>query len=596
MRTITYYLNTNQVVESDTVYPNAFSADDNTTQLIFDFTGTACATWEKWLDLTMSDYTKDVRSLGNGAIVTFNLGAKHTKKGLLQINPYAKNGTDKHGFPIYKLTIERQLNNSTVDASAQQSMIDYFDARLTVKAVNTTTLGAGKSATASVTVEPDGATYTFGVPQGATGAKGDDVALFQNVLSNGNDLNIIGVGDSLMENATSWLGEFLKDYAEAKGFNLRHATYNYGASRFNAWESTYTAGAERHIRVTKTSGARAIPKTSVAWTSPDLDIVLRFSLDDWNSGEYKFIFARYPGAGNRCWYVSIGADNKLAFYWSPDGTNLVGNVHDVSVASNVDDTPYWYRFTLDADNGSGSYVATVYTSTDGAARTSVDTKTGTATTVFDSPTAQYAIGASSLANTGNTLGKFYEIRFHNGIGGTNILPQPISTFAQTQTDANNRSYVQGTPTIYLYNTAVGGLNVNSYVVNTNVLASMPKMYNALVVYSLSHNDNYLEGTSYLSTVESVITNIKAKIDYPIVCVAVQPPKNTPAQYIRSHAHRGQQLISMAHKNNYRVIDFSSAFIKSGTPLVDLLNADGVHPNTAGKVLMITTAYEHFNID
>lgn len=172
MRTITYYLATNQVIESDTIYPNAFSADDNTTQLIFDFTGTACATWDKWLDLTMSDYTKDVQSLGTGTIVTFNLGAEHTKKGLLQVNPYAKNGTDKHGFPIYKLTIERQLNNSTVDASAQQSMIDYFDDRLTVKAVSATTLAPGESATASVTTEADGTTYVFGIPQGATGAQG----------------------------------------------------------------------------------------------------------------------------------------------------------------------------------------------------------------------------------------------------------------------------------------------------------------------------------------------------------------------------------------------------------------------------------------
>lgn len=172
MRTITYYLNTNQVTESDTVYPNAFSADDNTTQLIFDFTGTACATWDKWLDLTMSDYTKDVQSLGTGTIVTFNLGAEHTKKGLLQVNPYAKNGTDKHGFPIYKLTIERQLNNSVVDASAQQSMIDHFDARLSVKAVTTTTLAPGADATASVTTEADGTTYAFGIPQGIQGIQG----------------------------------------------------------------------------------------------------------------------------------------------------------------------------------------------------------------------------------------------------------------------------------------------------------------------------------------------------------------------------------------------------------------------------------------
>jgi hypothetical protein len=169
MRTITYYLLTNQVVESDTVYPNAFSADDNTTQLIFDFTGTACATWAKWLDLTMSDYTKDTQSLGTGAIVTFNLGAEHTKKGMLQVNPYAKNGTDKHGFPIYKLSIERQLNNSVVDASAAQSMIDYFDSALTVKAVTTETLAPGADATASVTMEADGTTYAFGLPQGADG-------------------------------------------------------------------------------------------------------------------------------------------------------------------------------------------------------------------------------------------------------------------------------------------------------------------------------------------------------------------------------------------------------------------------------------------
>ena len=175
MRTITYHLLTNQVTESDSVYPNAFSADDNTTQLIFDFTGTACESWDKWLDLTMSDYTKDVQSLGTGAIVTFNFGAEHTKKGLLQVNPYAKNGTDKHGFPIYKLTIERQLNNSTVDASAQASMIDYFDDRLTVKAVTTNTLPAGSDATVSVTTEADGTSYVFNIPEGAYGDYYDDL-------------------------------------------------------------------------------------------------------------------------------------------------------------------------------------------------------------------------------------------------------------------------------------------------------------------------------------------------------------------------------------------------------------------------------------
>lgn len=169
MRTITFKLHTNTTTTTESVYGQAFAQDDNATTLVFDFTDEDCATWDKWLDLSMSDMTKDTQSLGTGAIVSFVLKPEHTKRGDLRINPYAKSGTSRVGYPIQVLKVERQLNNSVVDASAAQSMIDYFDVALAVKDVTVETLAEGSQATASVTKAADGLTYGFGIPKGDKG-------------------------------------------------------------------------------------------------------------------------------------------------------------------------------------------------------------------------------------------------------------------------------------------------------------------------------------------------------------------------------------------------------------------------------------------
>lgn len=177
MRTITFKLLTNTTTTTESVYGQAFAQDDNATELVFDFTGTDVATWDKWLDLSMSDMTKDTQSLGTDAIVRFRLGPEHTKRGDLRINPYAKSGTSRTGFPIQVLKVERQLNNSVVDASATQSMIDYFNVALAVKEVTTTTLPAGSQASATVTKASDGLTFEFSIPQGESwqGTRFDDL-------------------------------------------------------------------------------------------------------------------------------------------------------------------------------------------------------------------------------------------------------------------------------------------------------------------------------------------------------------------------------------------------------------------------------------
>lgn len=142
------------------------AADNNSIQLLLDFTSTDYETWDKYIDLRMSDGTSDIQNLGSSVSVTFNLTSAHTKLGKLYVNPYVMSGTSRKGFPLKVIEIGRQLVNGSATATVQAYINGYIDSRLTVKAVNTTTLGAGSPATFGVTVKSDGTTYDVGIPKG----------------------------------------------------------------------------------------------------------------------------------------------------------------------------------------------------------------------------------------------------------------------------------------------------------------------------------------------------------------------------------------------------------------------------------------------
>jgi hypothetical protein len=195
MRTITYYLATGKQTTSQIIYPTPFAADDNTTQLVFDFTSCGVDSWEKFIDLKMSDLTTDIQTMGTGVITTFNLGSEHTKSGILKFNVYAKNGTDKLGFPVEKLMIENQLNNGTVTATVQTFITDYIDDRLTVKEVNTETLEPSSLAEVFISAEEDGMIFGFGIPKGDTGLTGNDGAKIITAGFDEDDM-VFGLDDS----------------------------------------------------------------------------------------------------------------------------------------------------------------------------------------------------------------------------------------------------------------------------------------------------------------------------------------------------------------------------------------------------------------
>ncbi len=149
--------------------------DDQTIELAVDFTGTDYEDWEKRCDLLMADGTTDI--LGVDPVVTdviavWTLTSAHTKKGSLVINPYCQLNGARKGFPKKSVTIESQLTNDTATASVRVIIEDYIDGLLTVKSVSATTLEPGADATANVTIESDGTSFAFGIPQGPQGENG----------------------------------------------------------------------------------------------------------------------------------------------------------------------------------------------------------------------------------------------------------------------------------------------------------------------------------------------------------------------------------------------------------------------------------------
>jgi hypothetical protein len=152
-----------------------FNADNETIELVLDFTGTDYEAWEKRCDLSMSDGTADILGVSpvvTDIIATFPLTSAHTKKGALVINPYVQLDGKRKGFPKKSVTIESQLNHENATASIQVIINDYIDGLLTVKAVTATTLLPSAPATATVTIEADGTSFAFGLPQGIQGEQG----------------------------------------------------------------------------------------------------------------------------------------------------------------------------------------------------------------------------------------------------------------------------------------------------------------------------------------------------------------------------------------------------------------------------------------
>jgi lysophospholipase L1-like esterase len=406
------------------------------------------------------------------------------------------------------------------------------------------------------------------------------------------------IGDSTGDGTTEYPLLFAKKLAEKfPVYNVKYCAYDNANSRYGAWVDAVSNGAERHLTTRMNGETFRMYKADVPWTSADLDIVARFAMPDWNTAN-KYIMGRAAADGHICWSWYIGASNQFMLFFSPDGTianQVTVNFTSTSVADNTDGTPYWYRVTLDVDNGAGGYTATVWSSTDGVTWTSLQVITGASTTaVYDDATQPYAIGGA-----GTTVGSvldFYEVRICNGINGDNVCPQPIEAWHQSGADYSKGGTINGYPTIYVYNGCVGGQGAISFINDASRTGHIvPFCYNPYIIISLSHNDSYLTDSTHMASFNTLVTNIKSLIAYPLISVMTQSPHGTAAAYRIPHSKRRVNQMAYCLLNNIEVIDAYEYFISDPRGYLALLNEDELHPNALGEAVLANALWDYFNI-
>jgi hypothetical protein len=120
---------------------------------------------------------------------------------------------------------------------------------------------------------------------------------------------------------------------------------------------------------------------------------------------------------NNSYQVRIDNLSRLNLRWRVSGVEL-SRTSTVSLPFAAN-TPFWFRCTLDVDNGASGHDVQFFTSSDGVTFTQLGTTITTAgTTSIDAATSPIDFGAFS---TIPFAGKFYAMRLFNGIGGTKVL-------------------------------------------------------------------------------------------------------------------------------------------------------------------------------
>lgn len=307
------------------------------------------------------------------------------------------------------------------------------------------------------------------------------------------------------------------------------------------------------------------------------------------------IMGRYGAAGTRSWFLSIGATNYLQFYWTENGTDIITKPFvNCPVGANVDGTPYWYRVTLDVDNGAGAYTVKSYTSPDGIVWTEKDTADGASTTtIFDHATQEYELGGVNTVT--GFAGKIYEVQIRDGIDGPNVCPQPIESWHQTVADSVNGCVVGGYPTIYFYNACVAGLTTYDATQAPFLGKVVPVSNNPFVIISIGHNDGRYEGVAYHTLFDNLIKAIKTLLPRSIIGILTQSPHTSTGGYVLPHSKRREDQITYCFLNHLEVIDAYGDFIADPRGVAALLNVDGLHPNADGETVITEALWNYVNI-
>lgn len=178
-------------------------------------------------------------------------------------------------------------------------------------------------------------------------------------------------------------------------------------------------------------GGLFLPVTGCFATTPaaaalnitgDIDLRARASLRaiDNTGGAGRTLLGKWGSSGQRSYYFTVISTGRLQLVWTEDGSTVkaLGADADRSITDLDDGVPYWFRVTLDVDNGASGHTGRFYTSTDGATWNQLGSDlTGSGVTSIHVGTTALEAGART-GSTDPLDGTLYAVEVRNGINGT----------------------------------------------------------------------------------------------------------------------------------------------------------------------------------
>jgi hypothetical protein len=420
-------------------------------------------------------------------------------------------------------------------------------------------------------------------------------------------VSMVAVGDSTGNNDDEWVYLLAQALAtKYPAYTVNYRGYSGTTSQYESITnlSTGTAGLAHLLTGSNAANKRFVIADSAATSiTGDIDVRVKINLNGSLPSASMALCGKWGAAGTRSWLLDIGTDGKLNFQSSADGTATVS--HTSSVGVSTLSSALWVRATLDVDNGAVGNTCTFMTSTDGSTWSnlgSASTAAGT-TSIFDSASNTQFIGrsASSMTQQDHDM-MFYGMQMYASLNGSarkvdidvgGLLQYDFTAFPTMYDDMGNTVTIAGTygvftgaPRLAVFNGSVtGAVIADTHTTNyTKQIIGVP----SICVINYGHNDT--SDITYRADYKTLTDALLVTNPDMAIVALIQNKRKSPATAIYHHALRMDQVRKFAASQNFGIID---AF--SGWPDAYTDDADGIHPNAAGKLHLASVAKRAFGL-
>jgi hypothetical protein len=355
---------------------------------------------------------------------------------------------------------------------------------------------------------------------------------------------------------------------------------------------TGTAGSRRVTFDGSTNATLSVGDSAINSITGDLDVRVKASSPNWAATGVHTLVGKFDTAGKRAWSLYIDG-TSLNLWHSADGTNLINQAVPLPALTNGQ--AYWFRATLDVDNGASGHTATFYYSTnEGASWTQIGTPQTTAgVTSLADVTADVTLGAAQGGANWRWTGAIYEAEIRDGINGAIVCPTIVDLWTKGPSTFNG--VFSGAPILDIWCAGASGYGITPMIANIAVMC--PAAGQATMLVGTSHNDTGRVTADYWTDWDTLVNSVKARCPGAGIGVFSENPQTAPqpAYQIAAHFTRRALLFSYAAQRNYTFIDVMKAFEDDPRPISDLVGpVDGVHPTQAGEQLWADTVMASFN--